>query len=391
MRCKSSIVILSISYLFLALGVNGSAKKSSLLDPNSILKTIESVDGEVIDCVDIYKQPAFSHPRLANHTLQMRPSSYPIGLKPKSIFASGGNSSEEVKFQKWHKNGEYCPEGSIPIVTSLAGDFPEKKTHPFSFSTNTVTPAGSKAEYAAAFFPGSGFHGAMGDINIWNPNTKEKEQSAAQLWVTDGEGENIDTIEAGWTVSTYTNHPTLFVYWTADDYKTTGCYNMGCPGFVQTNHKIALGAFLDPASTYGGQQLFVSILIYRDDQNGNWWFNIQGQDVGYWPPDIFNGGLKGTASLLEWGGEIVNSNPGGIHTATGMGSGHFPSEGYGKAAWFKNLKYISDGGREVRDAKGITPYATKPNCYDIEVKDWDTDMEVHFYFGGPGYSSTCQN
>ncbi|CAI0462222.1 unnamed protein product, partial [Linum tenue] len=117
----------------------------------------------------------------------------------------------------------------------------------------------------------------------------------------------------------------------------------------------------------------------------------QGQDVGYWPPDIFNGGLKGTASLLEWGGEIVNSNPGGLHTSTGMGSGHFPSEGYGKAAWFKNLKYISDGGREVRDAQGITPYATKPNCYDIDLKDWDSDMEVHFYFGGPGYSSTCQN
>ncbi|CAI0462223.1 unnamed protein product [Linum tenue] len=74
-----------------------------------------------------------------------------------------------------------------------------------------------------------------------------------------------------------------------------------------------------------------------------------------------------------------------------MGSGHFPSEGYGKAAWFKNLKYISDGGREVRDAQGITPYATKPNCYDIDLKDWDSDMEVHFYFGGPGYSSTCQN
>ncbi|KAK7813939.1 hypothetical protein CFP56_004133, partial [Quercus suber] len=34
------------------------------------LKTIKSPDGDIIDCVDIKKQPAFDHPLLKNHTIQ---------------------------------------------------------------------------------------------------------------------------------------------------------------------------------------------------------------------------------------------------------------------------------------------------------------------------------
>jgi hypothetical protein len=31
-----------------------------------------SEDGDIIDCVDIYKQPAFDHPALKNHTIKVR-------------------------------------------------------------------------------------------------------------------------------------------------------------------------------------------------------------------------------------------------------------------------------------------------------------------------------
>ncbi|KAF2552488.1 hypothetical protein F2Q68_00036710 [Brassica cretica] len=34
------------------------------------LKTIKSEDGDIIDCVDIYKQHAFDHPALRNHKIQ---------------------------------------------------------------------------------------------------------------------------------------------------------------------------------------------------------------------------------------------------------------------------------------------------------------------------------
>ncbi|KAL0545529.1 hypothetical protein IC582_015415 [Cucumis melo] len=44
--------------------------KLKLLNKPSI-KTIYSEDGDVIGCVDIYKQPAFDHPLLKNHTIQV--------------------------------------------------------------------------------------------------------------------------------------------------------------------------------------------------------------------------------------------------------------------------------------------------------------------------------
>nr|VDD09384.1 unnamed protein product [Brassica oleracea] len=34
------------------------------------LKSIESSDGEIIDCIPIAKQPAFDHPMLKNHMIQ---------------------------------------------------------------------------------------------------------------------------------------------------------------------------------------------------------------------------------------------------------------------------------------------------------------------------------
>ncbi|RHN77169.1 putative neprosin activation peptide [Medicago truncatula] len=35
------------------------------------LKTIKSEDGDIIDCIDIKKQPAFDHPALKNHKIQV--------------------------------------------------------------------------------------------------------------------------------------------------------------------------------------------------------------------------------------------------------------------------------------------------------------------------------
>ena len=32
---------------------------------------IQGEDGDIIDCVDIYQQPAFEHPFFKNHTIQV--------------------------------------------------------------------------------------------------------------------------------------------------------------------------------------------------------------------------------------------------------------------------------------------------------------------------------
>jgi hypothetical protein len=61
---------------------------------------------------------------------------------------------------------------------------------------------------------------------------------------------------------------------------------------------------------------------------GNWWLRVQDQLLGYWPHLIYTN-LASSATGVSWGGEIYNKGEGGHHTLTQMGSGHFPSEGFG--------------------------------------------------------------
>jgi hypothetical protein len=55
----------------------------------------------------------------------------------------------------------------------------------------------------------------------------------------------------------------MWVVYKADGYQATGCYNIDCPGFVQVNHKIALGSIFHHISSYDGSQYSVGINIYQ--------------------------------------------------------------------------------------------------------------------------------
>jgi hypothetical protein len=41
----------------------------------------------------------------------------------------------------------------------------------------------------------------------------------------------------------------------------TGCYNLKCSGFVQTNRKIVLGGSIAPISVYNGRQFDITLKI----------------------------------------------------------------------------------------------------------------------------------
>ncbi|CAN1286340.1 hypothetical protein LINPERPRIM_LOCUS19267 [Linum perenne] len=132
---------------------------------------------------------------------------------------------------------------------------------------------------------------------------------------------------------------------------------------------------------------FFIFFKFEDLKTSNWWLYFQDEQVGYWPGSLFRN-LRTSASLLEWGGEIINKNKNGLHTDTQMGSGHFPSEGYSKAAYFRSLEYV-DGGGYDNPADGLTGHASRPECYDIDVRNPAGEFGVHFFFGGPGFSNDC--
>jgi hypothetical protein len=48
-----------------------------------------------------------------------------------------------------------------------------------------------------------------------------------------------------------------------DAYQTTGCYNLLCSGFIQTNSRIAMGAAISPTSGYNGGQFDISLLVWK--------------------------------------------------------------------------------------------------------------------------------
>lgn len=124
----------------------------------------------------------------------------------------------------------------------------------------------------------------------------------------------------------------------------------------------------------------------QDPKNENWWMKYGGDVLGYWPSSMFTH-LADSATMINWGGEVVNSETNEGHTTTQMGSGHFPGGRYGKASYFRNIQVV-DSSNKFIDPEWVGTVATVPGCYDVKngiSRDWGN----YFYFGGPGKSPNC--
>ncbi|RAL43050.1 hypothetical protein DM860_009832 [Cuscuta australis] len=364
------------------------------------VKSIPSPDGDIIDCVPISKQPAFDHPFLKDHKIQMRPEYQPEGLMGLEKEGSGERTIPVT--QLWHMNG-HCPEGTVPIRRTNKEDvlrassvkkFGKKKhkSSPLPMDTGLGSGGASGHQHAIAFVEGDKYYGAKATINVWEPKIEEpNEFSLSQIWVLGGSfGQDLNSIEAGWQVSPGLygdNNTRLFTYWTSDAYQATGCYNLLCSGFIQINSQIAMGASISPVSAYRNSQYDISILIWKDPKQGNWWMQY-GNDLvlGYWPSFLFSN-LADSANMVQWGGEVVNTQPNGQHTSTQMGSGQFPEKGFGQAGYFRNIQVV-DSSNNLKSPKHLDTFTEQSNCYDV-MKDSNDDWGHYFYFGGPGRNPTC--
>ncbi|KAI5354263.1 hypothetical protein L3X38_007158 [Prunus dulcis] len=377
-------------------------KKLKLLNKRGV-KTIKSEDGDIIDCVDIYKQPAFDHPALRNHKIQMRPSNH----------VQNDHNSSQLVSQIWQRSGS-CPDGTIPIrriqkqdllrATSLE-NFGKKMPVHSSYSptddkgtvyiNSTRVELGPQVNRSAAILLTTGYNyiGAQGDINIWTPRVDSPDEfTTAQIWLKNGPGEAFESVESGWVVNpkVYGNGATrLFVYWTKDSYKSSGCFDLTCPGFVQTNKDIALGMVLGPVSSKMGPQYQTTFSITKEPSTGNWWVRIgQNVPVGYFPGELFYYLTRGAATLVEWGGEVFSSKvkQNHPHTATGMGSGDFASGKLGNACYVKQVR-ILDYSKQLKYPEWVGTYSDEEDCYSALNYALSLAQEPVFYFGGPGRNS----
>ncbi|KAE9593542.1 putative neprosin [Lupinus albus] len=338
--------------------------------------------------VKTIKSPdAFDLPELKDQITTLQQLEWPEGYDINKNTTTGVES-----FQLWSDSGEECPDGTVPIL---------RITEQYLLRASNMTRFGQKNaytnhEYATVRVKQDQFYGARTSINAWSPKVSEAgEFSLAQIWLASGtyDAKDLTTIEVGWHVfpDIYggDTNPRLFGYWTRDAYEKTGCHNLVCPGFVQTDKRVALGAALSKSvSSYNGNQFDITLMVWKDPNNGNWWLKYgEGIVMGYWPASLLPR-LKSHADRLKFGGEIVNFNRNG-HTSTQMGSGHFAEEGFKKAAFFRNLNLVnSDGKVTPIPLSNLETYADHPKCYDIKVYS-NKVYGTHFYFGGPGKNSNC--
>ncbi|KAF2304388.1 hypothetical protein GH714_030653 [Hevea brasiliensis] len=388
--------------------------------------SIQSEDGDIIDCIDIYKQPAFDHPALKNHTIQMAPS-----YDPKMDSATetttrtntlnkrnNEDSSVTVTSQLWQKSGS-CPKGTIPIrrvqekellKTDSTEEYGRKKatfclllrrltkepqtSAQIALYTSLVSLLAFHGLYepfmAILLTEGFSYSGVKGDIRAWNPFVEsDDEYSTSQISLKSGPYYDFESLESGWAVnpSVYGDKQTrLFVYWTADASKTTGCFDLTCPGFVQTSSEVALGAAIYPLSVPYGLPYQITLYIFKDPATNNWWVQYGEKiNLGYWPPNLFTLLFHGNAEGAEWGGEVYSLKLGHPnHTRTEMGNGQFPDGMFGNSGTVKRLR-IRENSLILKFPEWVFTYSDDYDCYrTLYVEDYIEDPE--FYYGGPGRS-----
>ncbi len=379
--------------------------------PQDVVHRFRSAVGDNIDCVRIEAQPGLRRAGMERHVLQKAPSTQPQG-EPVDTFGARGLNPQQGLTEGVDATGavQHCPEGSIPVLRTSLEDLKRFATLDDYFRK---TPAGvdprpalegnvnplaagptAQHQYAHAARYNLENRGATSTFNLWNPAVElNSEFSLSQIWVVRGSGTGLQTVETG--IQLYrdlyggdnTSH--LFIYYTPDGYRT-GCYNLSCGAFVQTDASVVVGGSMGATSVRGGTQYEQRLEWFKDGANGHWWLRFGDKWVGYYPRTLFNtGGLIDRGGSIDFGGEIIDNRNGGRHTHTDMGSGAYPSEGWQRAAFQRRIQYVDLNN--YYQTPSLTAYRDWAGCYDIALFN-DTSANgwgQYFFFGGPGYNANC--
>uniref|UniRef100_A0A151UED3 Neprosin activation peptide domain-containing protein n=1 Tax=Cajanus cajan TaxID=3821 RepID=A0A151UED3_CAJCA len=151
------------------------------------VKTIHTKFGDIVDCIDIHKQPAFDHPLLKNHKLQRKPSFQ--------------NSIKDINVEKlpstpiFGLENDPCPTGSVPILRTKDELIQNNSLLNNHIMTQDIRWT-HKAELSTLSSLGP-YYGVGGRNNIYKPKVNKDQISASHLWVRNGG----NMIRVGWHVA----------------------------------------------------------------------------------------------------------------------------------------------------------------------------------------------
>ena len=380
-------------------------------------------NGSVFDCMPVEKQYSV---RRGRHAVARAPDLPTGGQRPRSPHQPARSIVQlHPQLTDPYGNAMHAPEGTIPVrrktMENLArfrtlreflqkspsgGGQPPKSSPRGRGQPPKASPSGGKAPKAspkaqpqagaaavaathrwAHAYQATNNLGGASFLNVWDPPIGANQVfSLSQHWYVAGSGTGLQTAECGWQVfpQMYGNtKPCLSIYWTADDYQTTGCYNLSCTAFVQTNHNWALGGALAPVSVSGGAQYELELAYYL--HQGNWWLYAGGEAaanaVGYYPTSVYRGGAMAShAAEIDYGGEVV-----GTTSFPPMGSGAFANTGYQHAAYQRQIHFFPTAGGSSDAA--LTATTTSPSCYTALVAKYNAPWNETLWYGGPGGSN----
>lgn len=390
--------------------------REKLISDGKIKHKFRTRSGQEIHCIDIYSQGSIKRAGLKHEDIRFAPEvlpnsdedNYALSKAYPSLFGMDGSIDENGNVRK-------CPKGSFPMLIPSLEDFCRFRTlenrfrkYPIQLKGGrggvegnsfldegsghlNVEPPGTTHEYAHAYRRVDNI-GQQADFNVWNPEVeRSNEFSLCQLWVARGSGSDLQTVETGWQkyydlYGDWNTH--LFIYFTTHNYDSgyPGGYNLDVSGFVQTNSSVIIGGTLGPVSTIGGSQYSCTLMFFRDPGGDHhWWLKYGDTWVGYYPNSLFDSeGIANKTERIDYGGEIVNQETGGLHTTTDMGSGRFANEGWQYSAFVKHIRYV-DMNNYYQDATGLSRSVTDANYYDLILySSSDSNWKNYFYYGGPG-------
>lgn len=355
---------------------------------------------QTIDCVPVSQQ-------LSVRTFGLKKIAEP----PKSSPSVPGGASQSSTFQKASQlptdktadefgNALGCEASTVPMARLTMEhlshfknlqEFFEKGPNgsghpPMPGTKDSISPNPYDHKYAITYQYVNNL-GINANINLWRPYIYTdigEIFSLAQTWTIGNSSGPVQTAEVGWQNypgRTGTNNSTPFIYWTADGYNRTGCYDLTCPGFVQVSSSVTFGAPFSPGSysVSDGPQYEIQAVFYL--YQGNWWLNFNGTWVGYYPGSIYRGGqLSRYANLVEFGSESV-----GYNVWPAEGSGLFAASGWTYAAYQRLIYYIDLSS--TGNWASLTPFDPSPSCYSTAGPYYDSSWGIYFYFGGPGGAS----
>jgi hypothetical protein len=106
--------------------------------------------------------------------------------------------------------------------------------------------------------------------------------------------------------------------------------------------------------------------------------------IGYWPSALFNF-VRDKGDFAFWGGIV--QGPTASSKAPQMGSGHFASEGFQRAAYIREIQILNEEHNAYvtpKDNFKVVHGTTNSTLYTVDKFYVDTPG-ISIYYGGPGH------